>query len=72
MKKMSLPEQRKLYKLYKSARIGQLNNLIHILYSGTYSKSSKEEMWDEAKKDILDFSSNFEESLIEEIKLDLE
>lgn len=72
MKKMSLPEQRKLYKLYKSARIGQLNNLIHILYSGTYSKSSQEEMWEEAKKDILDFSSCFEECLIKEIELDLQ
>jgi hypothetical protein len=71
MKNMTLQIQRKLYKQYKKARLSDAHNLIHLLRTGSYSKSSDEDILNDAKDDILKFVSHFEDSIIAEAESDL-
>lgn len=67
LKKMSISQQRKLYQMYKQAVISNLNNLDALYNTGNYSRPAYSEMVQEAKTNLLEFSSSFEEVLCLEI-----
>lgn len=71
MKKISLNQQRKLCNAYKDARIAQANNLISLYHTGSYSAPDKSTVIDNAKKDIMNFTSVFEDKVIEEMRIQL-
>ena len=71
MKKLSKPEQRRLYTIYKEARLNQAFNLIALYNTGTYNNPGKEGIINRAKSDILKFVSCFEEDIKNEAVSDL-
>lgn len=72
MKKLSIASQRKLYQMYREARLKEASNLIQSYSGTTFSKYSDSDIYESAKQDILKFTSVFEELLINEVKADLE
>ncbi|WJV20782.1 hypothetical protein QU593_10230 [Rossellomorea marisflavi] len=72
MKKITIASQRKLYEMYKEARLSELNVTNSLYNTGSYSRPGYSEMEDKAKIDILNFSFVFEEELKREIKKDLD
>lgn len=71
MKKMTLPEQRRLYEMYRDARMREASNLIQALSSGTYSSPTNAEIYALAKQNIFEFIRDFEVSLQLEVEKDL-
>lgn len=71
MKSISIPSQRKLYRMYKEARLNEFNNSMAFYNTGNYSRPSHSEMVKKLKQDILSFTSVFEEKIRKEVELDL-
>lgn len=71
MKNITIIEQRKLYNLYKETRLREVNNVIALLNTGSYSRPENSVIINKAKKDIMDFVSIFEDKIIEEAKDEL-
>lgn len=71
MKALTIPQQRKLYKIYKEARLNEAHMNITALNTGSYSRPKDSEIIGNAKADILNFASVFERSLILEVEADL-
>lgn len=71
MKRLSLPEQRTLYKSYSEIRLKHAYNQMAFLQSGKETSTRSQELLNQAKEDILSFSAVFEEKVVEEVKNDL-
>lgn len=67
MIKLNKSEQRKLFNMYKLARIGEMENLSAFYNTGNYSQPSRNQMIAEVKNDLLKFIKNFEAELKEEL-----
>lgn len=72
MKSMTLQNQRNLYKQYKKSRLNEANNTIRLYATGNYSKPTNEEIMRDAKNDILNFVSVFENPIIEEAESEMD
>lgn len=72
MKSMTLQMQRNLYKQYKKSRLSEVNNIIALYATGSYSKPTNTEIVNNAKTDILKFVSIFENPIIEEAESDMD
>lgn len=71
MKRLSLPEQRTLYKSYKETRLKHAYNLMALMKTGAENSAESQKLLHQAKEDILSFSAVFEEKVVEEVKNDL-
>lgn len=72
MKKISLTKQRSMYRSYKEARLGEEDNSIRLLRSGTYAVGDVREYYEKAWEDILTFVSGLEDVIVEEAERERE
>lgn len=72
MIEMTRPKQRSLYRMYKKAKIQDLNNRNALYNTGSYSRPSYTEMVAELKYDLLKFSTHFDDVMQSEIRAELE
>lgn len=67
MIKFNKSEQRKLFNMYKIARIGEMENLCAFYNTGDYCQPTRKHMVSEVKNDFLKFIKSFEVELKEEL-----